>query len=316
MQILTKLKSLKHQEVESVPAEPAEVTEAAEAAEAAEVEEAEEAAGEPAENRIQTAGSIILIPAEKIIPNKSQPRVIFDDYALTQLAVSIQQNGILQPVTVREPNSGGEYELIAGERRVRAAALVGLEFIPAIVTQAGDGDSAVLAALENIQREDLNYIEEAGAIRRIMQEYGLSQRQAAARLGLAQSTVANKLRLLTLSDEHAMAALRYRLMERQCRALLRLPETLRGEAIHKIGTDSLNTVDTEKLIDSMLAPEKPKPKPKKGFTALTAAKPYINTFNRTLSMMKQSGINYEAKKNTTDDYTEYIIRIHNDSVTR
>lgn len=299
MQLLTKIKSLAASKTETQTEQPA--------------------VAAPEAAQPQTAGNIILLPLEKIRPNKSQPRVIFDDYGLTQLAVSIQQNGILQPVTVREPQEspespnskeGGEYyELIAGERRVRAAALVGLSHIPAIVTQASDSDSAVLAALENIQRENLNYIEEAGAIQKIIQEYGLSQRQAAARLGLAQSTIANKLRLLTLSEEHAIMALRYRLMERQTRALLKLPEQLRAEAIHNIGTNNLNTSDTEKLIEEMLNPADKKPKKKKSCMVLTAIKPYLNTFNRTLSMMKQSGIKYDAKKNTTENYVEYIIKI-------
>jgi ParB family chromosome partitioning protein len=206
---------------------------------------------------------VIEVEVSKIVPNPAQPRVIFDDYELSQLAISIQQNGVLQPLTVRRVEGGSEsdtakYELIAGERRLRASKLAGFSKVPCSVMEASGEKSAVLAIMENIQRSDLNYIEEAFAIKRLIEYLGITQDEVAVKLGIAQSTVANKLRLLKLSDEEKAMALRYGLNERQTRGLLKLPSELRMQAIEKISADGLNTVAADKLIEEMLLPKSKK----------------------------------------------------------
>jgi len=249
---------------------------------------------------------VVEIPIAAIKPNPSQPRVIFDDYELSQLAVSIRQNGMLQPITVRRLEGVG-YELISGERRLRAAKLINMEHVPCIVIDTDDEGSAIYAILENIQRSDLNYIEEALAIKSLIEHYEITQEDCAARLGIAQSTVANKLRLLRLTDEEKALALRFKLNERQARALLKLPQEKRLSAIEKIGSMQLNTSQTEKLIFDMLG-EKP-PDRKKHVWAFKQVGLYINTFNKTIESMKNAGIECVATRNKTDDFVEYIVKI-------
>jgi ParB family chromosome partitioning protein len=255
---------------------------------------------------IETAvNRVVEIPVAAIAPNPAQPRVIFDDYELSQLAVSIRQNGLLQPVTVRRANVG--YELISGERRLRAAKLINMEQIPCIVIDTDNENSAIFAVLENIQRADLNYIEEALAIKSLIEHYGITQEDCAARLGIAQSTVANKLRLLRLTDEEKALVLRFRLNERQARALLKLPAEKRAPAIEKIGSLGLNTLQSDKLISDMLGEKHTeRRKPTWAFKHVGL---YINTFNKTIESMKNAGIECVATKNKTEDFVEYIVKI-------
>jgi len=269
---------------------------------------------------------VVEVEVTKIVPNPSQPRVIFDDYELSQLAISIQQNGILQPLTVRRISGYGasgntaagskgtetlRYELISGERRLRASKLAGLSKVPCIVMETTAEKSALLAIMENIQRTDLNYIEEAFAISRLIEYLGITQEEAAVKLGIAQSTVANKLRLLRLSDEEKSMALRYGLNERQARALLRLPVEMRVTAIEKISTSGLNTAASDRLIEEMLResnnPSKRAPARKSFY--VKQASLYINTFNHTIDSMKKAGIHCVVKKNKTDEFMEYSVRI-------
>ena len=257
--------------------------------------------------RDNAVNKVVEIPVCSIVPNPAQPRVIFDDYELSRLAVSIQQNGILQPLTVRRLENGISYELIAGERRLRACKLLNMSYVPCIVIEATTKDSAVLAVLENLQRADLNYMEEAYAIKNLIDYYGLTQEETAARLGIAQSTIANKLRLLKLTDEEKALALRFKLNERQARALLRLQSEQRKSAIEYISTNQLNTVQADRYIDELLS-EKPKTTIKKRWT-FRAVNLYINTFNKTIDAMKEAGINCEAQKNKTDEFMEYVVKI-------
>jgi ParB family chromosome partitioning protein len=176
-------------------------------------------------------------------------------------------------------------------------------------------DSAVLAIMENIQRSDLNYIEEAFAISRLIEFFGITQEEAAVKLGIAQSTVANKLRLLRLSDEEKAMSLRYGLNERQARALLKLPVEMRAEAIERIGASGLNTAAADRLVEEMLcekncesAREAKKPPVRKSFFVKQASL-YINTFDYTIDSMKKSGINCVVKKKKTDEFMEYSVRI-------
>lgn len=248
---------------------------------------------------------VVEIPVSAIVANPSQPRVIFDDYELSQLAVSIQQNGILQPLTVRKSDEL-TYELIAGERRLRAAKLVNLEYVPCIVIDTSVQNSAVLAILENIQRADLNFMEEAYAIKNLIEYYGMTQECAAAKLGIAQSTIANKLRLLKLNDDEKSAILRYHLTERQARALLKLPDEMRMSAIERISTQQMNTAQTDHYIEELLNAKPKKPRQKWAFRAVSL---YINNINHTIESMKLAGINCETQKNKTEDFIEYVVKI-------
>lgn len=250
---------------------------------------------------------VVEIPVCSIAPNPAQPRVIFDDYELSRLAVSIQQNGILQPLTVRRLENGLTYELIAGERRLRACKLLNMAYVPCIIIETTTKDSAVLAVLENLQRADLNYMEEAYAIKNLIDYYGLTQEETAARLGIAQSTIANKLRLLKLTDEEKALVLRFKLNERQARALLRLETEKRKAAIEHISTNQLNTVQTDRYIDEVLT-GKPKQTIKKRWN-FRAVNLYINTFNKTIDAMKEAGINCEASRNKTEEFMEYVVKI-------
>jgi len=254
---------------------------------------------------------VVELEVAQIVPNPAQPRVIFDDYELSQLAISIQQNGILQPLTVRRvgDSANPQFELIAGERRLRASKLAGFTKVPCIIMNTSCEKSAVLAIMENIQRSDLNYIEEAFAIKRLIDFLGITQEEAAMKLGIAQSTVANKLRLLKLSDEEKAMALRYRLNERQARGLLKLPSELRMSAIEKISAGQLNTAEADRLIEEMLNPKADKPKRSPKSFYVKQASLYINTFNHTIDSMKRAGIDCVVKKKKTEDSMEYQVRI-------
>lgn len=256
-------------------------------------------------------GSVVSLPVNQIQPNPGQPRAFFDDYALTQLAVSIQQNGILQPLTVRKTEEG--YQLIAGERRLRAAKLINLEYVPCIVLEKEDKDSAVMAILENIQRADLNFMEEALAIKRLIEHYGLTQEEAASKLGIAQSTVANKLRLLRLTDEDKANILKFGLNERQARAVIRLPEAMRGTAIKEVYIKQMNSTQTDRYVEQLLkaVEEEMRPKPK----IICRTNPmntiglYINSLNKTVEAMKSAGIVCNTEKKKTDAFIEYTVKI-------
>lgn len=251
---------------------------------------------------------VVELPIAAIVPNPSQPRVIFDDYELSQLAVSIQQNGMLQPITVRRLDEFG-YEIVSGERRLRAAKLINFEHVPCIIINANNENSAVLAILENIQRSDLNYIEEALAIKGLIDHFGITQEDCAAKLGIAQSTVANKLRLLRLTDEEKGMVLRYRLNERQARALLKLPPEKRKLAIEKINAGLMNTAQSDKLIEEMLNEKNEvTAKPKKTWIFKQVGL-YVNTLNQTIESMKKAGINCVAEQNKTEDFIEYRVKI-------
>lgn len=218
----------------------------------------------------------------------------------------------MQPLIVRKTEDGG-YQLIAGERRLRAAKLVNFEFVPCIVLEKEDRESAVLAILENIQRADLNYLEEAAAIKRLIDHYGLTQEEAASKLGIAQSTVANKLRLLRLSDKDKESVLKYGLNERQARAVLRLPEEKREGAVREIYIKRLNTAQTDDYVEAILVQLEealmPKPKIINRTNPLNTIGLYINSFTKTVEAMRSAGINCDMMKRKTDECIEYTVRI-------
>ena len=244
---------------------------------------------------------------DKILPNPSQPRKVFQEEELEGLAQSIAENGLLQPVTVRREN--GAYYLIAGERRLRACKLAGLKEIPALVADCEPEDSAVLALLENLQRKDLQMFEQANAIVNLLREWQITQEEAAKRLGMSQSYLANKIRLLKLSPEQQEEILKHHLSERHARALLRVDDmTLRQKLLATVIERGLNVAQTEELAAAALQPKKPAGKRKRTFIAKDI-RLFINTIDHAVDAMKTAGIQAESQKKETEDYIECTVRI-------
>lgn len=250
------------------------------------------------------------IPIIKIRPNKAQPRKVFNEDDLNALSMSITENGILQPLTVRKV-SATEYELIAGERRLRASVMAGLRKVPCIVIKCSEKESAVYALLENLQRSDLGMFEEARGVSRLIRRYGLTQQEAAVKLGKTQSTIANKLRLLRLTYEEQEWIENAGLSERHARALLKLgDEGARREALSKIISENLNVQQAENYINLLLN-SNPKDKKKQGFSkaVIKDVRIFVNTINKAVDTMRLAGIDAQADKTDTDNFIEYTIRI-------
>ena len=244
---------------------------------------------------------------DKILPNPSQPRKVFQEEELEGLAQSIAENGLLQPVTVRREN--GTYYLIAGERRLRACKLAGLKEIPALVADCQPEDSAVLALLENLQRKDLQMFEQANAIVNLLREWQITQEEAAKRLGMSQSYLANKIRLLKLSPEEQEEILKHHLSERHARALLRVDDmTLRQKLLATVIERGLNVAQTEELAAAALQPKKPAGKRKRTFIAKDI-RLFINTIDHAVDAMKTAGIPAQTEKKETEEYIECTVRI-------
>ncbi|MGN0650855.1 MAG: ParB/RepB/Spo0J family partition protein [Oscillospiraceae bacterium] len=261
----------------------------------------------PKEKQIQ---KVISIPINSIIPNRAQPRIEFDPVALNSLAESIRADGILQPISVRR--QGVMYEIISGERRIRAAEIAGLKEVPCIVVDADDEKSAVLALIENIQRCNLGYFEEALAIEKLISVYGLTQESAAARLGKAQSTIANKLRLLKFTDSERMLLITKNIGERQARSIIRITDNAkRKKILDEVISHGLNIVQTEELVDRFLESDirtKPAKKPKRT-VKIPFPRLYINSLNNLVKSMRESNIDCETSTVEENGYFEYTIKI-------
>ena len=264
------------------------------------------------QSKIKTAGQVLLIPQEDILPNRSQPRNRFDTDALEGLAESIRQNGVLQPLIVRRTENG-MYELIAGERRLRAARIVGVRRLPCIVMDVSNERSAVFALLENVQRQDLGFFEEAEAMFQIMVQFDLTQEDVAARLGKAPSTVSNKLRLLRLPEDVRCEIVRLNLTERHARALLRLDtaESMR-RALQQIAKQKMTAAQTDAYVTQLLHP--PEPPRKQPIKLFRDVRLFVNTLNHAVDTMRHAGIAADAVKTETDDYIEYVVRIPKNAV--
>lgn len=250
------------------------------------------------------------IPTIKIRPNKTQPRKIFDDEGLRALAQSIAENGILQPLTVRKASTN-EYELIAGERRLRASVIAGLTKVPCIVIKCNDRESAVFALLENLQRCDLGMFEEARGISKLIRRYGLTQEQAARKLGKSQSTVANKLRLLHLTYEEQDWIVQAGLSERHARALLKVyDQELRKEALSRMISENLNVAQSEEMIERLLHSTTEEDKVKGSQKVIFRdVRIFLNTINKAIDTMKQAGIKAVCNQKDLGDYIEYTVKI-------
>lgn len=255
-----------------------------------------------------TEQRVMHIRIEDIRPNPHQPRIVFQPDELKALSDSIRQNGILQPLTVRQ--CGDFYELIAGERRLRAARIAGLRCVPCIVMEINDRNSAILALVENIQRQDLNYFEEAAALEKLITYYGMTQEDAAVQLGRAQSTVANKLRLLRLTEKERAYILENQLTERHARALLKLasPEE-RMKVLEKITKLGLNVEKTEQFIEEKINQSREQENFKKRSVLFRDVRLFTNTIQKAVETMQAAGISAESQKIQFSDYIEYRIRI-------
>ena len=251
-------------------------------------------------------GGILYLRTDELSPNPVQPRRRFDDEALAELSESIKTYGILNPLTVRL--RGGKYELVAGERRLRAAKLAGLQEVPCILLDVNMEDASLIALVENLQRRDLDFIEEAAGINQLIRMFGMSQEEAARRIGKSQSAVANKLRLLKLPPDVLEALRENGLTERHGRALLRLqrPEAQR-EALAYIIDNGLTVAATDAYVDALLSrpePEPPaeaeKPEHKRTFV-LKDVRVFLNTLSRSIDLMKQGGIDAGVQRQETED---------------
>ena len=256
----------------------------------------------------KVVGEVVMLNTSELCPNKAQPRTEFDPNALASLAESIKENGILQPICVRR--KGALYEIISGERRMRAAKLVGLSEIPCIIMSVDDEQSAILALIENIQRKDLSFFEEALAIEKLITCYGLTQEEAAARLGKAQSTIANKLRLLRFTDSERRIILNGCLTERQARAVIRIDNIkTRQSVIDKIVREKLNIEQTELLVSQTLSGNVPAEKKKKpSIKYKLPVKMYMNTLDALMKRIKTDNIPCEMSSSENEEFREYTIK--------
>lgn len=248
------------------------------------------------------------IPLGRIRPNPQQPRRSFDEEGLAELAASIRSCGILQPLTVRRAGEG--YELVAGERRLRAARIAGLREVPCLVAQVGEEDSALLALMENLQRRDLDCWEEAQAIARLISRYGLSQEEAARRLGRAQPTVANKLRLLRLPEDVRALLRENGLTERHARALLRLqdPEVQRRAAGDMVRR-GMNVAQVEAYVEKLLQSAQVTPPRGRSTYIIKDVRLFLNSVDRGLHLMRQAGVDAGWNRQDTDREILLTIRI-------
>ena len=240
---------------------------------------------------------LLELSPDKIVPNPAQPRLDFPQDELLQLAESIRQNGVLQPILVRRDRD--RYILVAGERRWRASRMAGLKTIPAIVQELSPQDGAVLALIENMQRSDLNFFEEAAAIYALMQDRSMTQEETARRLGMSQQSLANKIRLLRLNH----------LSERHARALLRMedPEK-RMAALKTVIERKMNVAQTDTYIKSLLEQEGQAKRPKRTFIAKDV-RLFLNTIDHAVQTMKEAGIGAAFQRKETDEYYECVVRI-------
>ena len=251
------------------------------------------------------SGRVLFLPIDSIRPNPCQPRRVFTEPELEELAGSIRELGVLQPLTVRRRD--GQWELVAGERRLRAARLAGLDAVPCLSIQADSQSSSLLALVENLQRRDLDFWEEALALRQLIDTYHLSQEDVARRIGKSQSAVANKLRLLKLPSEVLELLREHGAAERHARALLRLKsECQQLDAARRIAAENLTVAQAEALVEGMLT-VKP-PARKKPTFVVKDVRLFLNTITRSLDIMRSAGVDAQCRRQDSDE--EITLTIH------
>jgi len=257
--------------------------------------------------------NITYVGIDLIRPNPYQPRKQFNKLALEELCGSIKQYGVLQPINVRKI-SLSTYELVAGERRLRASIMAGMSEIPCIVINVDDNDSAVMALIENLQREDLSYMEEAEGYSNLINEHGFTQEELAQKIGKSQSTIANKIRLLKLPPLVKKILADNNLTERHARALLKLhDEQLQLKVLKLVCERGLNVKKTEELveraIDKYSKDIRQKPSDRKVTKAIKDVRIFVNTIKQAIEIMKQSGVNAKAAQIDRGDYIEFVVRV-------
>lgn len=249
------------------------------------------------------------IATEKLLPNPYQPRKQFKSEDLLSLAESIKENGILQPLLARRINNSDYYEIIAGERRLRAAILANLATVPCLIVDCDYEESAVYSIIENIQRSDLSFFEEAQAISQMQNHFGMTQEQIAKRLGKSQSALSNKLRLLKLPSDVRYFIEKEGLTERHARALLKLEsEKQMWTVLNLIKDKGWNVQQTEEYINSVTN-KAVKPHKNNIVKIFKDVRIFVNTVNKAINTMKEAGIPAESNKTETDDYIEFFVRI-------
>lgn len=247
------------------------------------------------------------LPVQEIVPSPYQPRSIFDDDRIDELMQTIRTHGIIQPIVVRVRNN--KFELIAGERRLRAVRKLGLETIPAIIREFNDSQAASIALIENLQREGLTAIEEAAAYQQLIEMHDLTQESLAQRLGKSQSTIANKIRLLHLSEPVKTALLERKITERHARALLSLDqEDLQTRVLEEIITKELNVKQTEVRVQFLKESAKIK-KSNKRVSFTKDVRLALNTIRQSVEMVTSSGLHIDTSEQDYEDRYEIVIRI-------
>lgn len=252
---------------------------------------------------MEKQSQLIMIPPHKISPCPYQCRYTYSIENMEQLIESIKRNGILQPLTATQRDDG--YQLISGHRRLFAAKVLKLEKVPVIIMEKSREDIAVLCAVENLHREDLNFFEQAMAIRLLIDQLGLTQQQAGERLALTQSAVANKLRLLNLSKENREKVIKAKLTERHTRAVLRLPQDKQGKALDYIIKNNLNVAATDRYVENLLNPKTKR----KHIIKIKDVRIFTNTITNALKIMKTAGFTPQYEENITETAAEYRITI-------
>lgn len=262
-----------------------------------------------AEEQDYHPNEVVQLEVNKIVPNRFQPRTIFDEEKIKELAQTIRTHGMIQPIIVRKTDDGN-YELIAGERRWRAVTLLEWEYIPAIIRDLTDTETASIALIENLQREELTAIEEAKAYHQLLEMHSLTQEALAQRLGKNQSTIANKLRLLKLPEPVQDALMKKEITERHARALIKLKDEQKQlEILRLIIEKDLNVKQTEEKIASMQKEKKPERKRPQLKGISKDVRIAMNTIRQSLNMVSDSGVKVESDEQELEDYYQITIKI-------
>lgn len=253
--------------------------------------------------KAKVKGKVFFIPIDMIDPSPFQARRHFEEKEIAQLAVSILENGLLQPISIRR--CGERYQLVAGERRLRACKLANMKEIPAILCDYKDDATAALGLLENIQRQDLDPFEQARGIQDLIGLWGCTQEEAAKRLGMAQPTLNNKLRLLHLTDAQQEFCRANGLTERHARAVLRLEDSQRLGALQVFARQNMNARQADEYVQRLLLnKEKKRPIP-----MVRDVRIFVNTINKAVRLMVDAGVNASTRKVEGEGFVEYTVRI-------
>ncbi|MEG2770597.1 MAG: ParB/RepB/Spo0J family partition protein, partial [Oscillospiraceae bacterium] len=259
---------------------------------------------------LHVEGNVVSVDIDRIKPSPFQARSVFDTEDIMQLSKSILENGLLQPITIRridKDKQKGQFEIIAGERRLRACKLAGLKKITAIICEMDDLISATFGYIENSQRTDLNPFEQARGIKELLKLWQTTQEDAAKRLGMTQPTLCNKLRLLTLTEEEQELCIKLSLTERHARAALAIEDvTKRTSLLKRAGERQMSVAGFEQLIKTEQMT--PVPKPKRAYM-IKDVRIFANTINRAINFMRNAGVDATAERQDTSEYIEYVVRI-------